>query len=60
VEGFKAPLVRAPATPAGPIEIAHTGKVVLVDGSGGIRGYYDTDDMGLDQVFNVAQHVLLK
>ena len=60
VDGFKVPLVHAPATPARPIEIAHTGKVVLVDGSGGIRGYYDTDDMGLEEVFNRAQHVLLK
>ena len=60
VDGFKAPLVRGPATAARPIEIAHTGKVVLVDRSGGIRGYYDTDDMGLDEVFNRAQDVLLK
>jgi protein SCO1/2 len=60
VDGFKTPLEHAPATPASAIEIAHTGKVVLVDGSGGIRGYYDSDDMGLDDVFNRAQHVLLK
>jgi cytochrome oxidase Cu insertion factor (SCO1/SenC/PrrC family) len=40
------------------MDIAHTGKVVLVDGSGRIRGYYGTDDLGLDEVFNRAQHVL--
>jgi len=40
------------------MEIAHTGKVVLVDGAGRIRGYYSTDEMGLDEVFNRAQHVL--
>jgi len=60
VDGFKAPLVHGRATPVRPIEIAHTGKVVLVDGSGGIRGYYDSDDMGLDEVFNRARDVLLK
>jgi protein SCO1/2 len=58
VDGFKAPLEAAPVTPASPMDIAHTGKVVLVDGSGGIRGYYDTTDLGLDEVFNRAQHVL--
>ena len=31
-----------------------------MDGSGGIRGYYDTDDKGLDEVFNRAEDVLLK
>jgi len=60
VDGFKTPLVPATATLAGPIEIAHTGKVVLVDGSGGIRGYYDSDDIGLDEVFNRAQDLLSK
>ena len=59
VGGFKVPLEHTPPTPGSPFEIAHTGKVVLVDGSGGIRGYYDSDDMGLDEVFNRAQHVPL-
>jgi cytochrome oxidase Cu insertion factor (SCO1/SenC/PrrC family) len=40
------------------MDIAHTGKLVLVDGSGRIRGYYDSDEMGLDEVYNRAQHVL--
>lgn len=58
VEGFKTPDV--PASPAGPgpVDIAHTGKLVLVDGAGRIRGYYDSTEMGLDEVFNRAQHVL--
>jgi protein SCO1 len=58
VDGFKTPLQPAPPVPPEPLDIAHTGKVVLVDGSGGIRGYYDTNDLGLDEVFNRAQHVL--
>jgi len=58
VEGFKTPLVAPfPGGPE-PIDIAHTGKLVLVDGGGRIRGYYGTDEMGLDEVYNRAQHVL--
>jgi len=60
VDGFKTPLV--PGEPGGPeqgpIDIAHTGKLVLVDGLGRIRGYYDSNDLGLDEVYNRAQHVL--
>jgi len=58
VEGFKTPVQPAPEGGAEPMDIAHTGKLVLVDGSGRIRGYYDSDEMGLDEVFNRAQHVL--
>lgn len=58
VSGFKTPMDRADTPPGSAMDIAHTGKVVLVDGSGRIRGYYGTDDMGLDEVFNRAQHVL--
>jgi cytochrome oxidase Cu insertion factor (SCO1/SenC/PrrC family) len=58
VDGFKTPLVAPPPGGPGPIDIAHTGKLVLVDGSGRIRGYYGTDELGLDEVFNRAQHVL--
>lgn len=57
VDAFKTPLEPAPPDAPGPMEIAHSGKVVLVDGSGGIRGYYDTDEMGLDEVYNRARHV---
>jgi len=58
VDGFKTPLVSPPPDGPQPIDIAHTGKLVLVDGSGRIRGYYGTDEMGLDEVYNRAQHVL--
>lgn len=45
--------------PAGMIDIAHTTKLVLIDGDGNIRGYYSSDDeMGLDEVFHRSQHVL--
>jgi protein SCO1/2 len=39
-------------------DIPHTTKVVLVDEQNRIRGYYDTTDEGLDEVFHRAQHVL--
>jgi protein SCO1 len=38
-------------------DIPHTTKVVLVDGRGRIRGYYDTDETGLDEVLHRARHV---
>jgi len=58
IEGFKTPLVTPPPGGPEPIDIAHTGQLVLVDGAGRIRGYYGSDEMGLDEVFNRAQHVL--
>jgi protein SCO1/2 len=58
VDGFKTPDVPAPPGEAEPSDIAHTGKLVLVDGAGRVRGYYTSDEMGLDEVFNRAQHVL--
>lgn len=57
VDGFKTPMEKAPVEPPSPMDIAHTGKLVLIDQTGGIRGYYDTTDMGLDEVYNRAQHV---
>ena len=39
-------------------EIAHTQKLVLVDGKGGVRGYYGSDKQGIDEVFHRSQHVL--
>jgi protein SCO1/2 len=58
VDGFKTPDVGSPPQGKGPVEIAHSGKLVLVDGAGRIRGYYASDEMGLDEVYNRAQHVL--
>ncbi len=58
VEGFKTPDLPQPQGDGAAMQIAHTGKLVLVDGSGHIRGYYGSDESGLDEVFNRAQHVL--
>ena len=54
--GFHVPGLDGIATADG--DIPHSAKVVLVDGQGRIRGYYDTDELGLDEVFHRSQHVL--
>ena len=54
--GFHVPGLDVPTESDG--DIPHTTKVVLVDAQNRIRGYYDTDADGLDEVFNRAQHVL--
>jgi protein SCO1/2 len=56
VSGFHVPGLDAAGLVDG--DIPHTTKVVLVDASGHVRGYYDTDEQGLDEVFHRAQHVL--
>lgn len=58
LDGFKVPLGTAEPRGDSLVEIAHTGKLVLVDPGGGIRGYYDSDASGLDEVFHRSQHVL--
>ncbi len=57
VKGFKVPM-GDPETFAGKLDgddielldIAHTSKLVLVDGEGGIRGYYSTDKEGINHL----------
>ncbi len=57
--GFKVPVGEAPASGANPYEIAHTGKFVLVDQRGRIRGYYErSPDWGMQELFERAQQVL--
>lgn len=55
VEGFRVPLDEPQIPNAGaPIDIAHTGKFVLVDREGAIRGYFDSDDEGLEALVRAA------
>ncbi len=57
VEGFKVPM-EEPEIFEGKVDgqtvslwdIAHTTKLVLVDGAGGIRGYYSTDEEGINHL----------
>jgi protein SCO1/2 len=44
IEGFKLGLDMAPGPGAGPEPILHSTRFVLVDGQGGIRGYYEAFD----------------
>jgi protein SCO1 len=40
-------------------DIAHSTKLALVDGEGGVRGFYGiSDEHGTDEIFERAQHVL--
>ena len=55
--GFKVPLGEPETLTGTTLDIAHSGKLVLVDKEGRIRGYYDVDPTGLDEVFHRAQHV---
>jgi protein SCO1/2 len=58
VEGFKTALGERAEVEGGFFDIAHSGKLVLVDGRGRIRGYYDYDALGMDELFNRSLHVL--
>jgi protein SCO1/2 len=58
VDGLKIAVGDAAAGEDGAIDIAHSGKLVLVDAEGGVRGYYDSDDVGLDEAYWRSRHVL--
>lgn len=57
VDGFKTALGEPQENDAGLIDIMHSGKFAIVDPAGGIRGYYDGDDEGLDEIYWRSQHV---
>lgn len=56
VDGFQVAL----GQPAGDgiVDIAHAAKLLLVDAGGALRGVYDSDELGLDEVFWRARRVL--
>ncbi len=56
--GFKLAVNEPAVGPSGELDVAHSGKLVLVDPEGSIRGYYESDEMGVDEVFWRSQHVL--
>lgn len=59
VGGFKLAMdpQKSPENPT-MYDIAHATKLVIIDENGGVRGYYDTDEQGLDEIFHRSQHVL--
>ena len=58
VNGFKVAMGDPDAPSDVPYDIAHSGKLVIVDARGGHRGFYDHDDTGLEEVFHRSRHVL--
>jgi protein SCO1 len=58
IRGFQVPLGDPQRIDGGLFDIAHTGKLLLVDASGGLRGYYDSGELGLDEVFWRSKRVL--
>lgn len=40
------------------MELTHTEKLILIDQRGQIRGYYESSDLGIDEVFHRSIHVL--
>ncbi len=50
VGGFKVPMGDKEEVEADMFDIAHTQKMVLVDGSGQIRGYYSLDRVSIDKL----------
>jgi protein SCO1/2 len=57
VNGFKAPMGEASST-EGLVDIAHSGKLFLVDGRGAVRGHYDSDSAGLEELFHRSCQLL--
>jgi protein SCO1/2 len=57
-KGFEVAMGKPAGVSGGAIDIAHSGKLVLVDARGNLRGYYGTDELGLDEVFHRSRHVL--
>lgn len=59
-EGFKLGVGNREADESGvAYDIAHSTKLALVDGNGGVRGLYGiSDEHGTDEIFERAQHVL--
>ena len=58
LEGFRLPVGDRQEDEQGVMDIAHAGRLVLVDRWGQVRGYYASDASGLDELFKRSQHVL--
>ena len=58
VDGFEVPMGDPELVGETLIDIAHSGKVALVDGAGAVRGFYNTDNEGLAAVFEASKKVL--
>lgn len=56
--GFKLSLEPKKMMGTGFMDIAHSQKLVIVDGKGALRGFYASDKDGIDEVFHRSRHVV--
>ncbi len=57
--GLRVPVGETPVGASEPFEIAHTGRFVLVDSRGRVRGYYErSDEWGMDEIFERSRQLL--
>ena len=58
LDGFAVPMGERLDLAGGLVDVAHTTRLVLVDRAGGIRGYYASEAVGLDEVFHRTRQIL--
>ncbi len=58
VDGFALPMGERIDLAGGLVDVAHAARLVLVDRAGGVRGYYGSDEVGLDEVFHRTRQIL--
>ncbi len=58
VEGFALPMGERLDLAGGLVDVAHAARLALVDRDGGVRGYYASDEVGLDEVFHRTRQIL--
>ena len=56
--GFAMPMGERIDLAGGLVDVAHAARLVLVDRDGGVRGYYGSDAVGLDEVFHRTRQIL--
>jgi len=58
VSGFALPMGERLDLAGGLVDVAHAARLVLVDRQGGVRGYYSSDETGLDETFHRTRQIL--
>ncbi|MYA07924.1 MAG: SCO family protein [Holophagales bacterium] len=58
VDGFALPMGERLDLAGGLVDVAHAARLALVDRDGGVRGYYGSDAVGVDEVFHRTRQIL--
>ena len=58
VDGFALPMGERLDLAGGLVDVAHAARLALVDRDGGVRGYYGSDAVGLDEVFHRTRQIV--